>query len=78
MKPKIIVCLGRIAARELIGKEFKISVSHGGIFDRNDIKYMALYHPSALLRDESKRPETFLDLKKLHRLILDVCPWVLQ
>ena len=36
----------------------------------------AFYHPSALLRDESKRPETFDDLRSLRAKILEVCPEV--
>ena len=33
----------------------------------------AIYHPSALLRDEGKRPETFVDLKKIQAKIREVC-----
>ena len=62
IKPKIIVCLGRIAARKVIDPEFKISKSHGQWITRNDVWMTAIYHPSALLRDPSKRPETFVDL----------------
>ena len=35
---------------------------------------MAIYHPAALLRDDSKRPETFADLKELQRKIRETCP----
>lgn len=76
LKPEIIVCLGRIAAKRLINSDFKITSQHGQIYEKNNIKYMAMYHPSALLRDESKRPETFVDLKELQKLIRNICPWV--
>ena len=33
----------------------------------------AIYHPSALLRDPSRRPETFDDLKELQREIGRIC-----
>lgn len=58
MKPKIIVCLGRISAMELIKPDFKISQEHGQFFDRNGTLMMALFHPAALLRDprKSRRP----------------------
>ena len=69
VKPKIIVCLGRIAAGELIRKDFRITREHGQWFEKDDIKYMAIYHPSALLRDVSKRPETFADLRELRRVL---------
>lgn len=65
MKPKIIVCLGRIAAMKIIREDFKITREHGQWFDKNGIRYMALYHPAALLRDPRKKPETFEDLKSL-------------
>lgn len=73
MKPKIIVCLGRISAMELIKPDFKISREHGQFFDRNGTLMMALYHPAALLRDPRKKPETFEDLKRLQEKIAEVC-----
>ena len=65
IRPKIIVCLGRIAATRLIREDFKITKEHGQWFDRAGVHMMAIYHPSALLRDPRKRPESFEDLKKL-------------
>ena len=73
MKPKIIVCLGRISAMELIKPDFKISQEHGQFFDRSGTLMMALYHPAALLRDPRKKPETFEDLKRLQEKIAEVC-----
>lgn len=61
--PKIIVCLGRIAAMRFIRDDFKITREHGQWFDMDGRRVMALYHPAALLRDPGKRPETFDDLK---------------
>lgn len=62
LKPKMIVCLGRIAAMRLIKPDFRITREHGQWTDRDGISYTAIYHPSALLRDPSKRTETFSDL----------------
>ena len=73
MKPKIIVCLGRISAMELSKPDFKISREHGQFFDRSGTLMMALYHPAALLRDPRKKPETFEDLKRLQEKIAEVC-----
>ncbi len=67
--PRLIVCLGRIAAMRLIKPDFRITKEHGQWFDLGNRKIMALYHPAALLRDPSKRPETFVDLKALQREI---------
>lgn len=74
MKPKIIVCLGRIAAKAIIRDDFRITADHGQWFSRNGVAMMAIYHPAALLRDDSKRPETFADLKELQRKIRETCP----
>jgi len=73
MKPKIVVCLGRLAATELIDKGFKITLDHGKWFDKDGVKFMALFHPAALLRDPHKKPDTFVDLKELERMIKEIC-----
>lgn len=73
LRPKIIVCLGRIAAMKLIREDFKISREHGQWEQKSGIWFTALYHPSALLRDETKRPETFRDLKSLQAKVREVC-----
>ena len=65
IKPKIIVCLGRIAAKKLIDPDFRITRQHGQWFRRGEFWMMATFHPSALLRDLSKRPEAFDDLMAL-------------
>jgi len=74
IKPKIIVCLGRIAAQRIIDKDFRITRQHGQWFDRAGIQMMAIYHPSALLRDPTKRPDTFVDLKSLQAKIRELSP----
>lgn len=73
LKPKIIVCLGRIAAMKLIKEDFKITREHGQWLEKAGVWMMAMYHPSALLRDPRKRPESFEDLKSLQAKIREVC-----
>lgn len=73
IKPKIIVCLGRIAAMKLIREDFKITKEHGKWFEKAGVQMIALYHPSALLRDPRKRPESFEDLKILQAKIREIC-----
>jgi DNA polymerase len=62
VKPKVIVCLGRIAAQRLIRKDYRITREHGQWVQAGPFWMTAIYHPSALLRDVNKRPETFDDL----------------
>ena len=73
MRPKIIVCLGRIAAMELIKPDFKITREHGQFMEKSGVLMTALYHPAALLRDGTKKPETFVDLQALQAKIREVC-----
>ena len=73
MHPKIIVCLGRVSAMEMIKPDFKITQEHGQFFEKNGVLMTALYHPAALLRDGDKKPDTFVDLKRLQAKIRQVC-----
>ena len=73
LRPKIIVCLGRIAAKAIIKDDFKITAEHGQWFERGGVQMTAIYHPAALLRDVSKRPETFEDLKGIQAKIRELC-----
>lgn len=72
IKPKIIVCLGRIAAMRLIDPDYRITREHGSWICRNGIWMTAIYHPSALLRDVTKRPDTFADLLTIRNKIKEV------
>ena len=62
VRPKVVVCLGRIAARRLIDTNYRITKEHGTWVCRQNTWFTAIYHPSALLRDPTRRPETFDDL----------------
>jgi DNA polymerase len=73
LRPKIIVCLGRISAMRIIKEDFKITQEHGQWFEKNGIQMMALFHPAALLRDPRRKPETFDDLKTLQTKIKEIC-----
>lgn len=73
LRPKIIVCLGRISAMKLIREDFKITKEHGQWTEKAGVQMMALYHPAALLRDPHRRPETFVDLKNLQAKIREIC-----
>ncbi len=74
LRPKLIVCLGRIAAMEFIDPAFRITKEHGRWYEIDGTHRMAMYHPSALLRDPDKRPETFRDLKSLEAMVRQYCP----
>ena len=72
IQPKIIICLGRIAAKRLIHPDFRITRQHGSWIQKGGVWMTAIYHPSALLRDVTKRPETFDDLLSIREKIREV------
>lgn len=65
VRPKVIVLLGRIALQNILGKEYKITASRGKWIEKKGINYMPTWHPAALLRDETKKIDFILDLKKV-------------
>ena len=67
IRPKIIVCLGRISAMKLIREDFKITKEHGQWVEKAGTQMTAMYHPAALLRNPGWRPAAFEDLKSLRR-----------
>ncbi|MBQ3146349.1 MAG: uracil-DNA glycosylase [Oscillospiraceae bacterium] len=69
IQPKIIVCLGRIAALKLIRPDYRITREHGQWMEKDGIWMTATYHPSALLRDVNKRPEAFEDLLSIREMM---------
>lgn len=73
VRPKLIVCLGRIAAMRLIREDYKITREHGQWVEKNGFYLTAMYHPAALLRDPNRRPEAFDDLKSLEEMIKKHC-----
>ncbi len=73
LRPKIIVCLGRIAAMQVITPDFKITRDHGQWVEKNGVYITALFHPAALLRDPRRRPDTFQDLKGIQAKIRELC-----
>ena len=63
VKPKIIVLLGSVALKNILGKEYGITVSRGKWFEKKGIKYMPTWHPADLLKDETKKVDFINDLK---------------
>lgn len=65
LRPEMIVCLGRIAAQRIIRPDYRITREHGIFLERKNVWMTAVYHPSAVLRDESKFPEMKADFQKI-------------
>ncbi len=73
IKPKIIVCVGRIAATSIIDPGFKVTRQHGEFIDRNGTLLMGTFHPAALLRNPGNKPAALEDMLRLRDKIKEVC-----
>lgn len=65
VKPKVIVLLGSVALKNILGNEYGITASRGKWVEKNGILYMPTWHPAALLRDETKKIDFWKDLKEV-------------
>ena len=65
VKPKIIVLLGSVALKNVLGDEYNITSSRGKWISKNGIMYLPTWHPAALLRDEAKKIDFWNDLKQV-------------
>lgn len=63
VKPRVVVLLGRIALKNILGDDYGITASRGKIIEKKGIIYIPTWHPAALLRDENKKIEFWNDLK---------------
>ena len=68
IRPKMIVCLGRIAAMRLIHEDYRITKEHGTWVKKGDFEMTAVYHPSLLLRGNlTYKEEMLTDMKEIAR-----------
>lgn len=65
IRPKMIVCLGRISAMRLIRPDYKITKEHGVWVKKGDFEMTAVYHPSLLLRGNVTYKEQMLEDMKV-------------
>ncbi len=73
LKPKIIVCVGRISAQRLISKDFRVTQQHGEFIEKGGILFMGTFHPAALLRNPNNKPAALEDFLALRDKIKEVC-----
>ena len=73
LQPKIVVCLGSIAAQRMIRADFSVTKEHGVFLEKNGVLFMGTFHPAALLRQPQNKPEAFADFVALRSKIEEVC-----
>ena len=72
LRPKIIVCLGRIAAQRLISPDFRVTRQHGEFYEKNGVYMMGTFHPAALLRNPAQKSEALEDFQRLREKIREL------
>lgn len=72
VRPKVIVLLGSTAAKNILGPEIRITRDRGKWFERKGVWFMPTYHPSALLRDQSKKREAWEDMQALRDRLMEL------
>ena len=65
IRPRVIVCLGRVSAKRLIKQDFAITKEHGEWVKKGDYWMTAVYHPAYLLRDPRKKEDMLEDMKRI-------------
>lgn len=73
LKPRIIVCLGRVAAQRIIAPDFKITRQHGTWIYRKNCALTATYHPSAILRDPARYEDVRRDFCEIVKKRDELC-----
>ncbi len=65
IKPEIVICLGALATRTIIDKNSFITRVRGQWHEKEGIRYIATFHPAALLRDPGKKKPVWEDFKEV-------------
>lgn len=68
IQPKIILCLGRVAANGLLDKKLSLGQLRESNYEFNGIKVMVTYHPAALLRNPNWKRGCWEDVQKFRKL----------
>ena len=69
IKPKLIVALGRVAGKTLLGVDKSLKDMREEIHNYHDFDLIVTYHPAALLRNPNWKPEAWNDFKWIRSLI---------
>lgn len=72
VKPKVIVLLGATAGKNILGPDMRITRDRGKWYERKGVWFMPTFHPSALLRDPSKKREAWEDMQSLRDRLIEL------
>lgn len=69
LRPEVIVCLGRTAAQNLLSTTESTSALRGRTLDYHGVPVVVTWHPAYLLREPTRKRETWDDIKRVNRLL---------
>ena len=72
VRPRVILLLGATAVAAVLGPDERITRCRGRWFERKGTHIIATYHPSALLRDPSKKRAAWEDLQSLRQRLTEL------
>ncbi len=72
IKPKLIICVGRISSQKLISKDFKVTQQHGEFIEKDGVLMMGTYHPAAILRNINNKDLALGDWRKVQEKIKEL------
>ncbi len=68
IKPKMILCLGRIAANTLLGTNDSLTKLRERVHEFHGVTMMATFHPAALLRNPNWKRPVWEDVQKFRKM----------
>lgn len=72
IRPKVILLMGSVALRETMGADHMITRDRGQWIESKGVFMLPTFHPAALLRDESKKPMAWSDMKLLRKKLTEL------
>ena len=72
VRPKVVVLLGKVACHYTLQQEISVMRQHGQWFERKGVWFMPTFHPSALLRDPTKKRDAWDDFQKIRAKLNEI------
>ena len=72
VRPRVVVLLGKVACQYTLHEQVFITRDHGQWYERKGTWFMPTFHPSALLRDPSKKREAWEDFQKVRAKLIEL------
>lgn len=75
VKPEIVVCLGVLASKTLIDKDFDLKENHGKTINKGKVMFMGTFHPNSFSYDTENRDAFLSDFAELYKFCKTYPPY---